>query len=314
LYRTLTSHVSLDSTRVVAPGGGSYTTQSSSITGAIKIKLPTAKLNSNTMLRFTVKIYQYSTGLCHEFNIGGYNYNGGQWYNVFATQVSDGSTSPYTVRFGYDSTANCIWIGETGSSWYYPQVFVTDFQAGYSAINSDWADGWEVSYVTSFNSVTESRVASMAFTTNNGSGTTLYATIFYDANNTAYYVDPTDSSTSIRCAGNITAYYSDERLKTHLGKIENAVDKVKTLEGFYYEANSIAQSFGYKVKREVGVGAQAVQKVLPEIVSEAPASAKYLTIDYSKLAPLLIEAIKEQQQQIEHQQLQIEELKALIKK
>jgi hypothetical protein len=140
------------------------------------------------------------------------------------------------------------------------------------------------------------------------------APIFYDNNNTGYYADFNSTGDSIRCAGNITAYYSDERLKTHLGKIENAVDKVKTLEGFYYEANSIAQSFGYKVKREVGVGAQAVQKVLPEIVSEAPASAKYLTIDYSKLAPLLIEAIKEQQQQIEHQQLQIEELKALIKK
>ncbi len=312
LARTKSSYISLDTTRVVAPGGGSYTTQSSSVTGAIKIKLPAANLNSNTMMRFTVKVYQYSTGLSHEFNIGGYNYGTGQWYNIFATQVSDGSTSPYTVRFGYDSTANCIWIGETGSSWSYPQVFVTDFQAGYSGLNNNWADGWEVSYVTSFNTVTDSRVASMAFTSNNGSGTTLYATIFYDANNTSYYVDPNDSSTSIRCAGNIIAYYSDERLKTHLGKIENAVNKVKALEGFYYEANEIAQSLGYKAKREVGVGAQAVQKVLPEIVSEAPASAKYLTIDYSKLAPLLIEAIKEQQQQIENQQKQIEELRSLI--
>jgi hypothetical protein len=138
------------------------------------------------------------------------------------------------------------------------------------------------------------------------------APIFYDSNNTGYYADFNSTGDSIRCAGNITAYYSDERLKTHLGKIENAIDKVKALEGFYYEANSVAQSLGYKVKREVGVGAQAVQKVLPEIVSEAPASAKYLTIDYSKLTPLLIEAVKEQQQQIENQQKQIEELKALI--
>jgi hypothetical protein len=140
-----------------------------------------------------------------------------------------------------------------------------------------------------------------------GSDGAIYGTVFYDASNGAYYADLNSTGDSIRCAGNITAYYSDERLKTHLGKIENAIDKVKTLEGFYYEANEIAQSLGYKVKREVGVGAQAVQKVLPEIVSEAPASAKYLTIDYSKLAPLLIQAIKEQQ-------LQIEELKALIKK
>ena len=42
------------------------------------------------------------------------------------------------------------------------------------------------------------------------------------------------------------------RLKTHLGKIENALQKVNQLEGFYYEANEIAQKLGYKPKREVG--------------------------------------------------------------
>ena len=105
---------------------------------------------------------------------------------------------------------------------------------------------------------------------------------------------PDSSNTgSIRATGDITAYYSDERLKTNLGTIENALEKVSSLTGFYYEANKIAQDLGYTVKREVGVSAQQVQKVLPEIVAPAPIDDKYLTIHYERLVPLLIEAIKE---------------------
>lgn len=98
---------------------------------------------------------------------------------------------------------------------------------------------------------------------------------------------------AIYATGNITAYYSDDRLKTRLGKIENALDKVDQLNGFYYEANETAQELGYTVKREVGVSAQDVQAVLPEIVVPAPIDDKYLTIHYERLVPLLIEAIKE---------------------
>jgi hypothetical protein len=97
----------------------------------------------------------------------------------------------------------------------------------------------------------------------------------------------------IRATDNITAYYSDDRLKTRLGTIESALDKLRSLTGFYYEANQTAQDLGYKVKREVGVSAQEVQKVLPEIVVPAPIDDKYLTVHYDKLLPLVIEAIKE---------------------
>lgn len=100
-------------------------------------------------------------------------------------------------------------------------------------------------------------------------------------------------SGGIFATGNITAYYSDERLKTKLGKIENPLEKVQSLSGFYYEANDVAQGLGYKPKREVGVSAQEVQAVMPEIVSPAPIDDKYLTVDYERLVPLLIEAIKE---------------------
>jgi DNA recombination-dependent growth factor C len=95
------------------------------------------------------------------------------------------------------------------------------------------------------------------------------------------------------------AYYSDENLKTKLGNIENALDKVSSLNGFYYEANEVAQELGYAVKKEVGVSAQEVQKILPEIVVPAPIDDKYLTVHYERLVPLLIEAIKELKSEID---------------
>jgi hypothetical protein len=97
----------------------------------------------------------------------------------------------------------------------------------------------------------------------------------------------------IRATNNITAYYSDDRLKTRIGNIESALDKLLSLNGFYYQANETAQALGYAVKREVGVSAQEVQKVVPEIVVPAPIDDKYLTVHYEKLIPLVIEAIKE---------------------
>ena len=103
----------------------------------------------------------------------------------------------------------------------------------------------------------------------------------------------------IRATNNITAYYSDDRLKTKLGNITNALDMVSTLNGFYYEANETAQALGYTVQREVGLSAQEVQKILPEIVVPAPIDDQYLTIHYEKLIPLLVESIKELRAEIE---------------
>jgi hypothetical protein len=97
----------------------------------------------------------------------------------------------------------------------------------------------------------------------------------------------------IRATGDIVAHYSDDRLKTKLGNIEDALAKVRTLSGFYYEANETAQNLGYEAVREVGVSAQQVQAVQPEVVAPAPIDDKYLTVRYDRLVPLLIEAIKE---------------------
>ena len=103
----------------------------------------------------------------------------------------------------------------------------------------------------------------------------------------------------IRATNNVTAYYSDDRLKTRLGNLENALDKIDQLSGFYYEANETAQALGYKVQREVGLSAQDTQKILPEVVAAAPIDDKYLTIRYERLAPLFVEGIKELRKEIQ---------------
>jgi hypothetical protein len=103
----------------------------------------------------------------------------------------------------------------------------------------------------------------------------------------------------IRATGDITAHFSDERLKTFKGKIENALDKIEQLNGYYFIENEKAKELGYNNDNlQVGVSAQEVERVLPEVVADAPINANfedtdYKTVRYEKLVPLLIEAIKE---------------------
>jgi hypothetical protein len=111
---------------------------------------------------------------------------------------------------------------------------------------------------------------------------------------------------SIVAANEITSFYSDERLKTNIVLIPNALDKVMTLRGVTYEPNSLAESFGFRKEKQVGVLAADVEAILPEAVKPAPfdmmlfentvisrSGEDYKTVQYEKLVPLLIEAIKE---------------------
>jgi hypothetical protein len=124
----------------------------------------------------------------------------------------------------------------------------------------------------------------------------------------------------IRATNAITSFYSDERLKTDITEISGAVDKVMQLRGVTFRANELAESYGYvSNKEQVGVIAQDVEKVLPQIVVPAPfdimqlqegveisrSGENYKTVHYEKLVPLLIQAIKEQQLMIEELQKKV---------
>ena len=115
---------------------------------------------------------------------------------------------------------------------------------------------------------------------------------------------------------NVYAYYSDERLKDVVGAIEEPLESVKAIRTFYYTHNDKARELGYEgSERQVGVSAQSVQAVMPEVIGRAPidddgeggsvTGEDYVTVQYERLVPLLIESIKTLADQVEGLQEQI---------
>jgi len=120
--------------------------------------------------------------------------------------------------------------------------------------------------------------------------------------------------------GDVVAYstsVSDERLKDNVTTIENPLDKIKALRGVEYDWNSGSR----KGKHDLGLIAQEVEKVIPNIVHEHEQpflnddeedETLYKTVDYEKLTAVLIEGMKEQQIQIDSMKSEINELKGRL--
>jgi hypothetical protein len=129
--------------------GGMYATNNSTVTGQILIKIPSYK--TNMMQQFYIDIYEYATGESMTFRVSGYNYNdaAAQWINTSAINLADDTDRDFTVRFGADTTNNFqyVAIGETNSSWTYPQVNIRDFFGGYSTSESDALGSFDISFV-----------------------------------------------------------------------------------------------------------------------------------------------------------------------
>jgi hypothetical protein len=122
-----------------------------------------------------------------------------------------------------------------------------------------------------------------------------------------YMLNPSASSTITfnTVTGDVTAnafiYSSDKRLKENIKPLTNSLDKINQLEGV---------SFNWKDtgRPSIGLIAQDVEKVVPEIVSTN--SEGFKGVEYGNLVALLIQGIKEQQKEIDNLQKQIDELKA----
>ena len=119
-----------------------------------------------------------------------------------------------------------------------------------------------------------------------------------------------DSSGNVTATGNVTAY-SDIRIKKNIRTIDNALDKVTSMRGVYFDRKDTG-------KASVGVIAQEIEPILPEVVetqdtrtAEAPDKLTDLkTVSYGNIVGVLIEAIKEQQEQINTLKDEIQTLKS----
>ena len=109
----------------------------------------------------------------------------------------------------------------------------------------------------------------------------------------------------IRATNNITAFYSsDKRLKENIVNIPNALDKVMNINGVEFDwSPEYIETHGgedelFNRKHQVGVIAQEVEKVLPEVVADRPDG--YKAVRYEQLTALLIEAVKDLKQELDN--------------
>ncbi len=105
-------------------------------------------------------------------------------------------------------------------------------------------------------------------------------------------------------------YYSPAGVVISLGKsaaspVDNALSKLNQVNGIYYEQATKSGS-----KQNIGLVAEEIEKVFPELVKKDMEGSS--VVNYNGLIPVLIEAIKDQQGQIEAQQGEIDALKAMI--
>ena len=98
--------------------------------------------------------------------------------------------------------------------------------------------------------------------------------------------------------GDVVAYNSsDMRLKNNLQVIDGALDKIDGINGYEFDWNEQSPEWARERGHDVGVVAQEIQKIHPEIVEERKNG--YLGVDYKRLVPLLIQSIKELKQEVE---------------
>jgi len=106
------------------------------------------------------------------------------------------------------------------------------------------------------------------------------------------------------------AQTSDKRLKTNIVQLSSGLKIVQSLNGYYFNWNDKAiNKLGHSKRKQVGFIAQEVEKFIPEIISTAPNG--YKAIAYSKIIPILVEAVKEQQKEIESLKQQVSEMDIL---
>ena len=115
----------------------------------------------------------------------------------------------------------------------------------------------------------------------------------------------------LKCDGDITAFSSsDRRLKKNIKRLVSPLEKLSKISGYSFEWNQQGEEKTNNYGKDIGVIAQEVEEILPDIINTRKDG--YKGVNYEKIIPLLIESIKEQQSMIEELRGQIDELKTKI--
>ena len=114
---------------------------------------------------------------------------------------------------------------------------------------------------------------------------------------------------AINAGGDITAFStSDMRLKDNMKPIAGAMARLKHLNGYDFDWNEVRQPL-YK-GHDIGLMAQEVQKVIPSAVRQS--TTGYLQVDYKKVTPLLVQALKEKDSEIQELKKELKQLKGFV--
>ena len=108
------------------------------------------------------------------------------------------------------------------------------------------------------------------------------------------------SSAGAATFNNDVTAFSDKRLKTDISPIENALEKVMQMQGVYYKRNDVENA-----RTQVGVLAQDMEGIVPEVVLTADDEMQTKSVDYGKLTAVLMEAVKELSNEVKHLKQQI---------
>jgi hypothetical protein len=118
----------------------------------------------------------------------------------------------------------------------------------------------------------------------------LHVAEVYDIDNSNLYLDFGNTGDSLKVAGDVVAFVSsDKRYKDNIVNISSPLDKLSKINGVSFNWNEISHK--ETGKKDIGVIAQEIEEVLPEIVETRDNG--YKAVDYPKLTALLIEAVKE---------------------
>lgn len=242
-----------------------------------------------------------SAGIGGNINVSG-QYYGRQYNSGYGCYVrfdkNNGNVEHWTT------TATAGNAGGQGTRRWYNDASGNAF-ASSSSRAPIFYDNNNTGYYGDFAATSQLNVLNCAGTLTVTGSSGVVAPKFTDYNNGAFYLDPANTSTSLNVAGDVVAYASsDIRFKNNVTPITNALDKLSKIGGYTFDWNEISHK--ETGKKDIGVIAQEVEEILPEIVQTR--SNGYKAVDYQKLTALLIESVKEQQFIIDDLKSRIERL------